>query len=228
MDSTTSCDPFQLEEIEVLSLYRVLEQVSDHRQKRGVRYPLALVLSLVILGKLAGMTSLAGIAEWVHWRADWLQQRLPCLRASLPCALTYGKVLRRVEAEEVTRLMAQWLTCLSATRRCGSEPSRLRTQGEAREQYTHVALDGKTLRGTLGHTAPDQASQQVVALYETQAGIVLAQQAVPDKGNEITAEATLLPSAHVHGRIVTADAMHTRACLLCRGHPLWGPLRAAC
>src|SRR5215472_5193158 len=43
MDSTTSCDQDQLEEMDVLSLYRVLEQVSDHRQKRGVRYPLALV-----------------------------------------------------------------------------------------------------------------------------------------------------------------------------------------
>ena len=210
MDSTTSCDQDQLEEMDVLSLYRVLEQVSDHRQKRGVRYPLALVLSLVILGKLAGMTSLAGIAEWVHWRADQFKLLLPCPRASLPCASTYGKVLRRVEAEEVTRLMAQWLTRLSATRRCGSEPSRLRTQQKAREQHTHVALDGKTLRGTLGHTSPDQPSQHVVALYETQTGIVLAQQAVPDKGNEITLEATLLTPTQVAGRIVTADAMHTQ------------------
>ncbi len=151
MDSTTFCDPFQPEEIDVLSLYRALEQVSDHRQKRGVRYPLALVLSLVILGKLAGMTSLAGIAEWVHWRADRLKPLLPGTRASLPCASTYGKVLRRVEAEEVTRLMAAWLTRLSAPRRCGSEPSRLWTQGEAREQQAHVALDGKN---PAGHARP--------------------------------------------------------------------------
>ena len=210
MDSTTSCDQFQPEEIAVLSLCRTLEQVSDQRQKRGVRYPLALVLSLVILGKLAGMTSLAGIAEWVHWRADQLKLLLPCTRASLPCASTYGKVLRRVEAQEVTRLMAQWLTRLSAARRGGSEPNRLRTQGEAREQHAHVALDGKTLRGTLGHIAPDQPSQHVVALYETQTGIVLAQQAVPDKGNEITLEATLLTPTQVAGRVVTADAMHTQ------------------
>jgi predicted transposase YbfD/YdcC len=210
MDSTTSCDPFQPEEMDVLSLYCMLEQVSDHRQKRGVRYPLAFVLSLVILGKLAGMTSLAGIAEWVRWRADQLTLLLPFPRASLPCASTYGKVLRRVEAEEVTHLIAQWLTRLSATRRCGSEPSRLRSQQEAREQYTHVALDGKTLRGTLDHTAPDQPSQHVVALYETQTGIVLAQQTVPDKGNEITLEATLLTPTQVAGRIVTADAMHTQ------------------
>ncbi len=52
-----------------------------------------------------------------------------------------------------------------------------------------------------------------MALYETQTGIVLAQQAVPDKANEITLEATLLTPPQVQGRIVTADAMHTqRAC----------------
>lgn len=145
MDSPTSPDPFQPEEMDVLSLYRVLEQVTDHRHKRGVRYPLALVLSLVVLGKLAGMTSLAGIAEWVRWRADQVKLLLPGTRASWPCASTYGKVLRRVEAEEVTRLMAQWLRRLSATGRCGSEASRLRTQGEACEQHTQVALDGWVL-----------------------------------------------------------------------------------
>jgi predicted transposase YbfD/YdcC len=52
-----------------------------------------------------------------------------------------------------------------------------------------------------------------VALYEAQTGVVLAQQAVPAKSNEITVEATLLTPAHNHGRIVTADALHTqRAC----------------
>jgi predicted transposase YbfD/YdcC len=217
MDSTTKCDPLQAleyrEEIDALSLYRTFEQVSDHRQKRGVRYPLAVILSLVVLGKLAGMTSLAGIAEWVRLRADWLKGVLPLRGTSLPCASTYGNVLRTVEAEELTRLVADWLTRLDATRRCGAEPSRLLIQTEAQEQHVQVVLDGKTVRGTLAHAAPDQPSAHLVALYEAQTGVVLAQQAVPDKSNEITLEAVLLTPAHVAGRIVTADAMHTqRAC----------------
>ena len=35
-------------EVDALSLYRVLEQVPEHRQKRGVRYRLAVILSLVV------------------------------------------------------------------------------------------------------------------------------------------------------------------------------------
>ena len=50
----------------------------------------------------------------------------------------------------------------------------------------------------------------MVSLYETQTGVVLAQQAVPDKGNAITVEAVLLTPTQVAGRIVTADAMHTQ------------------
>jgi predicted transposase YbfD/YdcC len=214
MDCITLGNPLQglepMEEVEVVSLYWAFEQMSDHRHKRGVRYPLAIILSLIVLGKLAGMTSVAGIAEWVRLRADWFKVVLPLTRASLPCASTYGNVLRTIEAEDMTQMLAEWLTRLSAARRCGAEPSRLLTQPEARAEHVQVALDGKTLRGTLAHAAPDQPSQHLVALYETQTGVVLAQQAVPDKGNEITLQATLLTPTLVSGRILTADALHTQ------------------
>jgi predicted transposase YbfD/YdcC len=201
------------QELDALSLYHVLEQITDRRRPRGKRYRLALVLSLLILGKLAGMTTISAIAEWVGFRADWLYQVLPAARRRFPCVATYSNVLRTVDEQEVTELLASWLTRLEAERRCGEEPSRLLTQPAAREQAVQVILDGKTLHGTLSHAAADQQSVHLVALYEAQTGVVLAQHAVPDKGNEITLEATLLTPAHVQGRIVTADALHTqRAC----------------
>ena len=85
-------------EIEPMSVYRAFEQITDHRHKRGVRYPLVLVLTLVVLGKLAGMTTPEAIADWVRLRADGLRQLLPVKRASFPCAATYGNVLRTVNA----------------------------------------------------------------------------------------------------------------------------------
>ncbi len=53
-------------EIEAMSVYRALEQVQDGRHKRGVRYSVALILTLILLGKVAGMTTPAAIAEWVR------------------------------------------------------------------------------------------------------------------------------------------------------------------
>lgn len=198
------------EQMDTLSIYHAFEQITDGRHARGVRYSVALVLTLIVLGKVTGMTTLTAIAEWVRWRAEWLRQVLPGTREQFPCVATYSNVLRAVDAEQVTQVLASLLTRLEAARRCGTEPSRLLAQPEAKAQHLQVALDGKTLRGTLAHAAPDQRSQHVVALYETQTGIVLAQQAVPDKGNEITLEAVLLTPTQVAGRIVTADAMHTQ------------------
>jgi hypothetical protein len=87
------------QQIEALSVYRAFEQIEDGRHKRGVRYRSALILTLIVLAKLAGMTSLAGIAEWVRLRADWLNEVLPNPRETFPCAATYSNVVRAVDAK---------------------------------------------------------------------------------------------------------------------------------
>src|SRR5215469_968192 len=50
------------QEMDTLSLYYAFEQITDGRCPRGKRYSLALVLSLLILGKLTGMTTLTAKA----------------------------------------------------------------------------------------------------------------------------------------------------------------------
>src|SRR5436305_1545546 len=87
------------QQIEALSVYRAFEQIEDGRHKRGVRYSSALILTLIVLAKLAGMTSLAGIAEWVRLRAGWLNEVLPNPRESFPCAATYSNVVRALDAK---------------------------------------------------------------------------------------------------------------------------------
>ena len=54
------------------SLYDFLTRLEDRRDPRGVRYPLAWVLTMALLAKLAGENRLTGIAEWVQlWRGHW-------------------------------------------------------------------------------------------------------------------------------------------------------------
>jgi predicted transposase YbfD/YdcC len=71
-------------------------------------------------------------------------------------------------------------------------------------------MDGKTLRGTLGHESEGQPSVHLLSLYECQSGIVLTQRAVKSKENEISAAAALVHPALVKGRIISTDAMHTQ------------------
>ena len=71
-----------------------------------------------------------------------------------------------------------------------------------------IALDGKTLRGTI----PTGHSQGVhlLAAYLPAQGIVLVQMAVENKENEIVAAPKVLASLDLRGKIVMGDAMQTQ------------------
>ena len=194
---------------DALSVYRAFEQVQDGRHKRGVRYSVALILTLIVLAKLAGMTTPLAIAEWVRLRAGWLRKVLPVTRQHFPCAATYSNVLQTLDAEQVNEVVTQVLTRVGAMKRCADEPSRLVGQAE-RAAHVHVALDGKTLRGTLGHEAADQRKMHQVALYETGTGLVLKEQVVGEKENELSIVSQFLTPVWVKGRIISADALHTQ------------------
>ncbi len=109
----------------------------------------------------------------------------------------------------MNQVLHDLLTRAAASKRCEDEPSRLIGQAE-QEQHRHVALDGKTLRGTLSHKAADQVSMHQVTLYETQTGRVLKEEVVGEKENELSVVSRLLTEIWVKGRIITADALHTQ------------------
>ncbi|HLZ56293.1 MAG TPA: ISAs1 family transposase [Ktedonosporobacter sp.] len=192
-----------------MSVYQAFEQVVDGRHKRGVRYSVAQILTLVALGKLVGMTTPVAIAEWVRLRAEWLTQVLAWPRPNFPCASTYSNVLRTLDAEQVNQVLAQFVIRVASTKCCGEEPSRLLGQEEA-QAHVHMALDGKTLRGTLGHSAADQKPMHQVGWYETQTGVLLKEQIVGEKQNELSSVDEFLAPHWVKGRIISADALHTQ------------------
>ena len=56
--------------IHAASLYSEFEKVKDGRGKKGKRYPLPLILTLLLLGKMAGETTINGIVDWIKERED--------------------------------------------------------------------------------------------------------------------------------------------------------------
>jgi predicted transposase YbfD/YdcC len=196
--------------IDALSVYRACEQIKDSRKKRGVRYKVAFILTLLLLGKLAGMTSVQAIAEWVRLRGQWLSEVLPQAPKRFPCAATYCNVLRTLDAEQVNAVLMHLLTRLQTSQR--------REQGEGIQD--HVALDGKTLRGTCGHLAPDQRQMHQLALYETKTGILLKEHITGEKQNELSIVSQFLTPLLLGGRIISADALHTQ-CAFCLQVKRW-------
>ena len=128
-------------------------------------------------------------------------------------------MLRAVDAEQVKEVLMQALTRVMATHCGGDEPSRLAGQTE-REKHVHVALDGKTLRGTLGHEPADQQKMHQLALYETHTGLILKEQVTGEKQNELSIVSQFLTPLLVKGRISSADALHTQHAF-CRGVTRW-------
>jgi predicted transposase YbfD/YdcC len=194
--------------IDPASLYCAFAQVTDGRKAKGKRYPLPLLLTLLLLGKLAGETGINGIVDWVNERAGWLRRQLHWPKR-FPTNSTYSEALARCDAEQIATVIANVLLKARAVEQCGSEPSRLQATKQE-ETLIHVAMDGKTLRGTLGHESAGQPSVHLLSLYECHSGIVLTQRAVRSKENEISAAAALVHPALVKGRIISSDAMHTQ------------------
>jgi predicted transposase YbfD/YdcC len=184
-------------EKDVLSIYAAMQHLTDTRRKQGKRYPLALILTYILLAKAAGETTLLAIAEWIQLRGGWLQQTLPGVRKTFPCAATYSNVLRAVDPEEVNEVFMSLLT-------------RVRAESRRAGEQQHVALDGKTLRGTQHHLPEDQKKMHQVVLYETHTGVILKEQIVGDKENELSRIREMLTQELLKGRIVSADALHTQ------------------
>src|SRR2546425_246749 len=194
--------------IDADSLYSAFEQVTDGRKKKGKRYPLPLLLTLLLLGKLAGETTVNGIVDWIKERQAWLRSQLNWPKR-FPTNSTYSEALARCDAEQIVTVIANVLLKARAVEQCENEPSRLQTYKQE-ETLTQVAMDGKTLRGTLGHQSQGQPSVHLLSLYECHSGIVLTHRAVKSKENEISAAAALVHPALVKGRLLSTDAMHTQ------------------
>jgi hypothetical protein len=66
---------------------------------------------------------------------------------------------------------------------------------------TVTAIDGKTHRGARGETL------HLVSAFDTNNGLVLGEEKVQNKSNEITAIPVLLDSLAIQGHLVSIDAM---------------------
>jgi DDE_Tnp_1-associated len=88
--------------IEAVSLYQAFEKVKDGRGKKGVRFPLALILTLVVLGKMAGETKIDGIVDWVNERKKELKKLLNWPKG-FPTNKTYTNALAKCDYQQTSK-----------------------------------------------------------------------------------------------------------------------------
>ena len=173
-----------------LSLLDRLAELTDPRSRHGRQYPLVPLLALALVAILAGNTSVAAIAQFGRLRRHRLGHALGFPHGKMPCANTVTNLFAELDADHLDRVLGAWL----ADRH---------TDG-----WDHIALDGKTVRGSRDGETP---GVHLLAAYAPQASAVIAQMTVKATTNEHKAALELLGVLPLAGTVVTADAMFTHA-----------------
>ena len=177
---------------DVGSLIAALMGLKDLRDARGLRYALVTVLVFVILAKLSGEDFMRGIAQWVAERKEKLAQALGLAKVQAPHYTTLGRILgHAVDLEQLEQIVRTFFTSLPNA-----------------GQSILIALDGKTLRGTLA--AGQTHGVHLLAAYLPGEGLVFAEVEVAKKENEIPAAPRVLQVLDLRGKIVTGDARLTQ------------------
>ena len=179
-------------------LLAALGQIVDHRKARGKRHSLASLLAIATAATLAGARSIAAIGEYA---ADCPQPVLAALGAKFHpvkgrYVAAHGDTIRRalgaVDAAALDEVVGAWLF-------------RQVRAGHLDAGQLVLALDGKSMRGALRE---DGRQVHLFAAMVHSTGIVVGQQEVDAKSNEITAFRPLLEGLDLQGGLVTADALH--------------------
>jgi len=176
-----------------VSLMELLEGLHDPRHARGKRHPLPALMALAVVGMLAGMTSYEAIVQYGKERGWEFLRLLGFTTRWGLCKATYSRVFRRIDAADFEARIGRWVGARTG-----------------RDAAPHLAIDGKTARGSRDGGTP---GAHLVAAYAPDVRAVLAQLRVDAKTNEHKAALELLgvlaADGALRGRVVTGDAMFT-------------------
>lgn len=162
--------------------------LQDPRIDRNKKHELIDIIMLTICAMCSGANGWEAIEEFGHEKLEWLQKHVP-LKNGIPSHDCINYVMARLSAENFRRCFMSWTQ--SVMQSC---------EGEI------IALDGKTARGSLDRKN-DKHPLHMVSAWACEQRLVLGQEAIDDKSNEITAIPKLLKLLEIKGCIVTIDAM---------------------
>lgn len=170
-------------------------RIEDPRDVRRILHPLPEVLLLVVCGTVSGCDDYEDIAGWGASHLDFLRRFLP-FEHGVPGERWLTILMNRLNPAFFSDAFAAWV----------------REVWPGRADL--VAIDGKTSRRSHDRSA-GRAPLHLVSAFAGTARLVLAQQAVPDKANELAAIPPLLARLGagdgLKGALVSIDAIATNA-----------------
>lgn len=170
------------------SIAEHFNDIKDIRIERGKKHKLIDIITIAICAVVCGADGWIDIEMYGVARKKWLEKFLE-LPNGIPSHDTFARVFSQINPEEFNKCFLSWVKGISST-----------AVGEI------IAFDGKQSRNS-GDKKNDRGVINTVSAWATSTRIVLGQQKVEGKSNEITALPELIKVLDLAGCIVTIDAM---------------------
>ena len=161
--------------------------LKDPRIKRKKLYPLMEILFVVLCGTICGAESWRDFVLFGKEKNDFLKKYFPYANG-IPSKDTLARLFAVLDPESFKKCFIAWVKSLQET------------------LQDVIAIDGKTFCNSIDK-ANNVPAIHMVNAFATGARLILAQQKVDDKSNEITAIPLLLDLLSLKGNVVTIDAM---------------------
>lgn len=155
------------------------------RETRNKLHKLEDIVMITLCAVLGGYEDWVSIEDFGYGNETWLRGFLE-LPNGIPSHDTLSDVIGRIDRDAFAQAFGDWVRA-----------------GLPELAGRQVAIDGKSLRGSRGA----DGTVHVISAFATEARLVLAAHAIPDKANEITAIPGLLAQLDLAGAVVTIDAM---------------------
>jgi predicted transposase YbfD/YdcC len=145
------------------------------------------ILVIALTAILSGANSWDAIAAFGVTKETWLRSLGLKLPGGIPSHDTFNRIFSALNPLAFQHAFTSWINAVCHTL-----------------GFCHIPVDGKAVRGATG---PDGTCLHLVSAWAAEHRLTLAQVAVKDKSNEITAIPELLKLLDLHGALVSIDAI---------------------
>lgn len=176
-----------MESNEKMSLWDLVEQVADPRNRSGQRHPLQAILRMMISGFLCGCNSTASVLRWAK-RLSRAHKEALGLTKGIPTAGALSNLFAKMNVENMEQVLNQdgWV------------------QLEKSPSIMHIAIDGKTIRGS---SCGDTPAIHLLSAFAVSLKSTLKQHQQDPEDNEISSALKLFKDVDLKNTVVSGDAI---------------------
>jgi predicted transposase YbfD/YdcC len=166
------------------------DEIEDPRSDKSKLYTAHEILLITICGLICGAESWRDLVTFGLEKLEFLKEYLP-FENGIPSKNTFCRFFASLKPGQFKACFVDWISSLPLLKN------------------EVIAIDGKRLCNSFDRVN-DKSAIHMVSAFAAKTKLVLAQQKVDDKSNEITAIPKLLDLVDISGNIVTIDAMGTQ------------------